>query len=79
MSDPLAGVIRPRLAVQGARPEQVFAAPAQQAAAPTEVAVVCSCSGACGLHVNSGLAASSSSETPWILRRIANLLISATA
>ena len=38
----------------------------------------CSCSGACGLHVNSGLAASSSSETPWILRRMANRLISAT-
>jgi hypothetical protein len=29
--------------------------------------------------VNSGLAASSSSETPWILRRMANRLISATA
>ena len=40
MSDPLAGVIRPRLAVQGARPEQVFGAPAQEAAAPAEVAVV---------------------------------------
>ena len=41
MSDPppAAGVIRPRLAVQGARPEQVFAAPAQEAAAPAEVAV----------------------------------------
>jgi len=40
VSDPLAGVIRPRLAVQGARPEQVFGAPAQEAAAPAEVAVV---------------------------------------
>ena len=37
-----------------------------------------SCSGACGLDVNSGLAASSSSETPRILRRIANRLNSAT-
>jgi len=34
-------------------------------------------SGACGLDVNSGLAASSSAETPRILRRMANRLISA--
>ena len=78
MSDPQAAVIRPRLAVQGARPEQVFAAPAQEAA---EVAVVAAlASGAdCALNVNSGLAASSSSETPRILRRMANRFISATA
>jgi hypothetical protein len=38
-----------------------------------------SCSGACGLDVNSGLAASSSSEIPRILRRMVNRLISATA
>ena len=77
MSDPQAAVIRPRLAVQGARPEQVFAAPAQEAA---EVAVVAALAAApCGLDVNSGLAASSSSETPRILRRMANRLISATA
>jgi len=53
-------------------------APAQEAA-PAEVAVaMCgSYSGACGLDVNSGLAASSSAETPRILRRMANRLISA--